>query len=204
MPVPPCATVSAVVRPVTDLQVHRQLTALLAGKRPKSDHDELTVLAEHCTRTERRAELAEREIIKVKLLTFLLEKIGQIFQAVIVGVEDFGVFARIIELPVEGLIHVSSLRNDHYYLEPETHTLIGRRGGSRYRLGDRIEVKVARVDIDRRELDLVLVDQANDAEPELPPSRTRSRPDPAPLLKGKRGASKAAVPPKKTSKKKKR
>ena len=192
------------IRRYPDLQVHRQLTALLAGKRPKSDHDELTVLAEHCTRTERRAELAEREIIKVKLLTFLLEKIGQIFQAVIVGVEDFGVFARIIELPVEGLIHVSSLRNDHYYLEPETHTLIGRRGGSRYRLGDRIEVKVARVDIDRRELDLVLVDQANDAEPELPPSRTRSRPDPAPLLKGKRGASKAAVPPKKTSKKKKR
>ena len=73
------------IRRYPDLQVHRQLTALLAGKRPKSDFDELAALAEHCTRTERRAETAERELIKIKLLTYLAEHIGETFHAVIVG-----------------------------------------------------------------------------------------------------------------------
>jgi ribonuclease R len=77
---------------------------------------------------------------------------------VIVGVEDFGFFCRLVEFPAEGLIHITSLADDYYYLESETHTLIGRRGGKRHRLGDRIEVRVARVDINRRELDLVLAD----------------------------------------------
>jgi ribonuclease R len=172
------------IRRYPDLQVHRQLTAILAGKKPKSDFEELAALGEHCTRTERRAETAEREIIKVKLLTFLETKIGETFHAILVGVEDFGLFARLVELPAEGLIHVTSLADDFYYLESETHTLIGRASGRRYRLGDRIEVKVARVDIDRRELDLVPADHPGaqtpspDRRPALP-SRGPGGPRPA-------------------------
>lgn len=163
------------IRRYPDLQVHRQLAALIDGKKPKSEHDELVVLGAHCTRTERRAEAAEREIIKIKLLTFLEGKIGQAFQAVIIGVEDFGLFCRLVELPADGLIHVSSLADDHYYQEPETRTLIGRRSGNRYRLGDRLTVRVVRVDVDRRELDLVIAlpgDVSADPEVDLPPSRT--------------------------------
>lgn len=166
------------IRRYPDLQVHRQLVALLHGKRPKSDQDELAALGEHCTRTERRAEAAERELIKIKLLTHLEGRIGETFQAILIGVEDFGLFAQLIELPVEGLIHVTSLADDFYYLEGETHTLIGRRSGRRFRLGDRVEVRVARVDVDRRELDLVLAadHQATDtAEADLPRSRTAAR-----------------------------
>jgi ribonuclease R len=146
------------IRRYPDLQVHRQLTALLDGKKPKGQHDELVALAEHCTRTERRAEAAERELVKVKLLTFLEGRVGEAFHAVVIGVEDFGLFCRLVELPVEGLVHVTSLADDYYYLEAETHTLIGRRSGRRHRLGDRVEVRVARVDVDRRELDLIWAD----------------------------------------------
>jgi ribonuclease R len=146
------------IRRYPDLQVHRQLIARLEGKKPSSHHDELVVLAEHCTRTERRAEAAERELIRVKLLTYLEDCIGDSFHAVIVGVQDFGLFCRLVELPVEGLIHVTSLADDYYYLEAGTHTLVGRRSGRRHRLGDRELVRIAHVDVDRRELDLVLAD----------------------------------------------
>ena len=146
------------IRRYPDLQVHRQLTTLLEGKKPRSNVDELFVLGEHCTRTERRAEAAERELIRVKLLTHLESRIGETFQAIVVGVEDFGIFCRLVELPVEGLIHVTSLADDYYYLESGTHTLVGRSSGRRHRLGDRTAVRVAHVDLDRRELDLVLAD----------------------------------------------
>jgi len=148
------------IRRYPDLQVHRQLIACLEGKRPKSSYDELIVLGQHCTQTERRAEAAERDVIRIKLLTFLEDHIGQTFHAVIVGVEDFGLFCRLCELPVEGLIHVTSLADDYYYLEAETHTLIGRRSGRRHRLGDREVVRIAHVDIDRRQLDLIFADGA--------------------------------------------
>jgi ribonuclease R len=144
------------IRRYPDLQVHRQLVAMLEGKKPRGNPDELAVLGEHCTRTERRAEAAERELIRIKLLYHLERRIGEAFHAIVVGVEDFGLFCRLVELPVEGLVHVTSLADDFYYLEAGTHTLVGRRSGRRHRLGDRIEVRVSHVDVDRRELDLVL------------------------------------------------
>jgi ribonuclease R len=165
------------IRRYPDLQVHRQLGAILDGKTPKADADELVVLAEHCTRTERRAEAAEREVIKVKLLTHLEGRVGEVFHAVIIGVEDFGLFCQLVELPVEGLIHVTGLGDDYYDYEAEAHSLVGRRAGRRYRLGDRVEVRVARVDVDRRELDLVPADREL---AELPPPRPRSA-RPAPM-----------------------
>ena len=185
------------IRRYPDLQVHRQLGALIDGKKPKGDFDDLMVLADHCNRTERRAEAAEREIIKIKLLTYLEKRVGENFDALIIAVEDFGVFCRLVELPAEGLVHVTSLANDYYYLEAETHTLIGRRSGRRHRLGDKVEVKIVRVDVDRRELDLIFARDAPEgmtegdeaailAEVRANPRRgSGSRPDPA---------SKAAVP----------
>jgi ribonuclease R len=170
------------IRRYPDLQVHRQLTALLTGKKPKSDFEELAALGEHCTRTERRAELAERELIKVKLLTYLENKVGERFHAILTGVEDFGLFARLVELPAEGLIHVTSLADDYYYLEGETHTLVGRQSGRRYRLGDRIEVTIARVDVDRRELSLVPSDVPGAVAPPPSPRPPRVRaPSPKPV-----------------------
>jgi ribonuclease R len=162
------------IRRYPDLQVHRQLIALLEGKKPRAKHDELVVLAQHCTRTERRAEAAERELIRVKLLSYLENHVGKAFHAIIVGVEDFGLFCRLSELPVEGLIHVTSLADDFYYLELGTHTLVGRRSGRRHRLGDREIVRIAHVDVDRRELDLVLADSPVSRAREGKPNRSAS------------------------------
>jgi ribonuclease R len=111
-------------------------------------------------------------LIKIKLLTYLSGHIGEAYHAVIVAVEEFGFFCRLVEIPAEGLVHITALGDDYYYLESATHTLIGRRGGKRFRLGDQIEVTIARVDVDRRELDLIL-GPLPAAEPELVPRSAR-------------------------------
>ena len=163
------------IRRYPDLHIHRLLLALAAGEKPRSNLDELYALGEQCTKLERRAEAAERDLIRIKLLTHLEKRIGEEFHAVVVGVEDFGLFCRLVELPVDGLLHVSALdeaepSDDYFYHEAETHSLVSRMRGKRYRLGDRLIVRIARVDVDRRELDLILPHQ---------PVGTRTHPRPS-------------------------
>jgi ribonuclease R len=132
------------------------LDALLIERRPADDFDQMALLGEHCSLREQRAEQAERELIKVKLLTFLKEKVGEQMDAVVTGVTKYGLFAQGIELPAEGLLNIKSLVDDTYDFEPRSHSLVGRRGNS-FRLGDLIRVEIARVDPDLRELDFRLV-----------------------------------------------
>ncbi|MGH9675929.1 MAG: ribonuclease R family protein, partial [Candidatus Acidiferrum sp.] len=94
------------IRRYPDLTVHRLLDRWLRTKKFSGDEAELTVLGEHCSKMERRAEAAERELVKLKLLTYLSERIGLEMGAVITGVADYGFFAMAEKLPVEGLIHV--------------------------------------------------------------------------------------------------
>jgi ribonuclease R len=108
---------------------------------------------------ERRAENAERDLVKLKLLTYLSERLGMELEVIITGVADYGFFGQAELLPVEGLVHVSTLTEDYYYFEEATHSLIGRRTGRRYRLGDRVQVTVVRVDLQRRQLDFRVVQQ---------------------------------------------
>src|SRR5205807_1124709 len=145
------------IRRYPDLTVHRLLGRWLRTGRAGSDETELAALGEHCSKTERRADIAERELIKIKLLTYLEERIGTELEVVITGVADYGFFAQAEKLPVEGLVHVSTLTDDYYYYEEATHSLTGRRGRRRYRLGDRVRVSVVRVDPQRRQLDFRVV-----------------------------------------------
>jgi ribonuclease R len=145
------------IRRYPDLTVHRLLGQWIKTGRAGSDEEELAALGEHCSRTERRAETAERELKKWKLLTYMSERIGAEMSAIITGVADYGFFAQAEKFPVEGLVHISSLGDDYYYFEAESHTLLGRRTKRRYRLGDRVKVQVARVDLVRRQLDFRLV-----------------------------------------------
>ncbi len=145
------------IRRYPDLTIHRLIDALLMGKKPHHGFGELAVLGEHCSDRERRAEAAERELTKVKLLNYLATRIGDELDAVVTGVEEFGLFVQGVELPAEGLIHVSSLQDDFYRYDKASHTLSGFRSGNCYRLGDPVRVLVARVDVDRRELDFRLV-----------------------------------------------
>src|SRR5262249_42320720 len=93
------------------------------------------------------------ELIKVKLLTYMSERIGHELEGIITGVADYGFFAQAEDLPVEGLIHISTLTDDYYYFDEATHSLIGRRTKRRFRLGAKVKVRVVRVDLQRRQLD---------------------------------------------------
>ena len=144
------------IRRYPDLTIHRALEALAKGKRPPADG--LIQLGQDCSDLERRAEAAERELVKLKLLLFLSTRIGEEMEAVVTGVEAFGIFVQGLALPAEGLVPLDSLPDDTYRYDRASHTLSGRRAGQSYRLGDRIRVAVDRVDLDRRELNFRLVD----------------------------------------------
>jgi len=118
---------------------------------------------------ERRAEAAERELVKLKLLTYLSDRIGMETEIIITGVADYGFFGQAETLPVEGLVHISTLPDDFYYYEEATHSLIGRRSGRCYRLGGRVKVQVVRVDLQRRQLDFRVI---GGPPPEAPPRAT--------------------------------
>jgi ribonuclease R len=145
------------IRRYPDLTVHRLLDRWLKHGKPAADLAELTVLGDHCSKMERRAETAERELVKLKLLLYLSDKLGTQFDAVITGVADYGFFAQAEVMPVEGLVHISSLTDDYYEHDESEHTLYGRRNKTRYRLGDRVRVEVSRVEVQRRMLDFRLV-----------------------------------------------
>jgi ribonuclease R len=149
------------IRRYPDLTIHRLFDMVLAsGERPRhADQTELMKLGKHCSITERRAAAAERELTKVKLLMYMSSRIGEELDAVITGVEHFGIFCQGVEIPVEGMIHISALpRDDFYDHDQQSISLIGRRTGKEYRLGDAIRVVVALVDVDRRVLDFRIAD----------------------------------------------
>jgi ribonuclease R len=144
------------IRRYPDLTVHRALDLLARGRRAAADG--LPRLGEECSLLERRAEAAERELVKLKLLIFLSSRTGEEMNAVVTGVEPFGLFVQGLEMPAEGLVSLESLPDDSYRFERTSHTLIGRRPGHSFRLGDRVRVTVFRVDLDRRTLDFRLVE----------------------------------------------
>lgn len=145
------------IRRYPDLTVHRIMGLLADGKKlkalAKTDPQGLSTLAKHCSRMERRAAEAERELIKIKLLTYLSTRIGEQMSAVVTGVKEFGFYCQGIELPAEGLVPIATLAEDFYDYEATAHTLVGRRTGHQYRLGDELKVEVARVDLNRRILE---------------------------------------------------
>ncbi|MEZ6059153.1 MAG: RNB domain-containing ribonuclease, partial [Planctomycetaceae bacterium] len=148
------------IRRYPDLTIHRIVGDLAAGRKPKPDNmAELVQLGKHCSRTERRAERAERELTKIKLLRYMATRVGEEMDAFVTGVESFGMFCQGVDIPAEGLIHISALTNDFYTFDQPTRTLTGDRTKRQYRLGDRVRVVIARVDIDRRQLDLRLADK---------------------------------------------
>ena len=141
------------IRRYPDLIIHRMVGDLIDGKKPDSDYDRLAMLGKHCSDLEKRAADAERDLIKLKLLNFMSDKIGQRMTAVITGVEAFGVFAQGMEIPAEGLIPLTNLPPDQYHYERGTRTLTGHKAGNEYRLGDQIQVQVSVVDPDKRLLE---------------------------------------------------
>ena len=155
------------IRRYPDLEVHRQMTRWLRDGRAGVDLRELQGLAEHCSNCERRAEAAERELVKRRILAYLADRVGEEYDAVITGVADYGIFAQGLTMPFEGRVHISALGEDWFSLDEDGHELTGR-GGKRFRLGDPVRVTIARVDQERLRLDLRLVGLPD--RPDQPPS----------------------------------
>jgi ribonuclease R len=165
------------IRRYPDLTIHRLIGALVDGVKPSklSDSQEALVkLGDHCSKTERTAERAERELKKIKLLTMMSEKVGETFSAYITGVERFGIFCELQPIPVEGLIPLDKMPYshswDHY---PEHHKMVSRRTGQTLQLGETIEVKIKEVDLSKRLMELAIMSVLT--EP-LPPGARREIP----------------------------
>lgn len=141
------------IRRYPDLSVHRILKEFLEGKKPKADLNELHLLGLHCSERERRAEDAERELNKLKLIDFMSRNIGMEMDAVISGTAPAGIFVLGTEIPAEGLIPLTSLSDDAYKYDRDTRSITARRSGREFRLGDAIRVRVVRADPNEREID---------------------------------------------------
>ncbi len=161
------------IRRYPDLLVHRAIRKVLQRQYKAGEVDpHLETLGEHCSMTERRADDATREAVDWLKCEFMLDKVGEEFPAIIAGVTSFGFFVELVDIYVEGLVHISTLPGDYYHFDAMHHELSGERSGRRFRLGDAVRVLVARVDLDERQIDFVLVENEGD---ELTQKKTKKK-----------------------------
>ena len=150
------------IRRYPDLVVHRALRASRHSDMPVSRREEweeeLPEVARHTSERERRADDAERELLQWKKVRFMADKVGDEYHGHITGVAPFGLFVELIEHYVEGLVHISSMADDYYRFTEQQHTLRGENTKRIYRLGDRVQVQVVRVNMERRQVELGLVE----------------------------------------------
>jgi ribonuclease R len=150
------------IRRYPDLVVHRTLRESRRG--PMTDarreelQDDLPEIAKHTSDMERRADDAERELLQWKKVRFMADKVGDEYEGYVTGVAPFGLFIELIEHFVEGLVHISSMADDYYRYVEQHHVLLGENTKKVYRLGDKVRVQVVRVNMERRQVELGLVE----------------------------------------------
>ena len=178
------------IRRYPDLVVHRMLRESRQGRigehRRAELEEELPDTAKHTSEMERRADEAERELLQWKKVRFMADKVGDEYDGYITGVAPFGLFVELVEHYVEGLVHVSSMADDYYRFVEQQHVLRGENTKKVYRLGDGVRVQVVRVDMERRQVDLGIVEILDAVRREERGIAPRSR------VKPKRGVQAAA------------
>jgi ribonuclease R len=144
------------IRRYPDLLIHRAIGHIIDNHDIASfrySEKNMDHLGKHCSMTERRADEATREVVTWLKCEYMQDKLGQRFDGRISAVTSFGVFVELDKVYVEGLVHITSLKNDYYIYDAVKHRLIGEKRGQRYCLGDKMTVLVARVDLDERKID---------------------------------------------------
>ena len=156
------------IRRYPDLLIHRAIKAVVSGEKYKAkDWNNLGV---HCSMTERRADEATRDVNNWLKCYYMQDKIGEVYEGTIAGVTAFGVFVALDGVYVEGLVHVTELGNDYFNYDKARHEMLGERTGVRFRLGDRLTIKVARVDLETSKIDFTLVSHASHLKTNNAPS----------------------------------
>ncbi|WP_417763710.1 ribonuclease R [Shewanella sp.] len=205
------------IRRYPDLVLHRVIRYLLAKEQGAAENkwtedggyhyqaEELDLLGEECSNTERRADEATRDVSDWLKCEFMQDHVGDVFEAVVASVTSFGLFVRLKELFIDGLVHISTLGSDYYQYDPARQRLLGEHSGKVYQIGDPVTVKVAAVNLDDRQIDLLMADENSHG-------RKRSSGKPRPLTarervnlegakisakKGRVAAKKGAKPAKK-------
>jgi len=161
------------IRRYPDMMVHRLLARYLEGGR-SANLEKLDEQCEHSSKMEQTAVNAERSSIKYKQVEYMSDRLGEEFAGVISGVTEWGLYVELAESLCEGLIPIRDLGDDYYELDERNYRLVGRRSGTSFRLGDEVVVRVARTDLQRRQLDFVLVSNSgNSTVPEQVKPRKR-------------------------------
>jgi ribonuclease R len=170
------------IRRYPDLVVHRMLRESrqgeLADARVEELEEELPETARHTSEMERRADDAERELVQWKKVRFMADKVGDEYKGYVTGVTAYGLFVELIEHYVEGLVHISSMADDYYRFVEQQHILLGENTKKVYRLGDTVLVQVVRVDMERRQVDLGLVEILDAVRRQEAPRPIKSRTKP--------------------------
>jgi ribonuclease R len=145
------------IRRYPDMMVHRLLERYLTGGRsvPEGKMEEE---CKHCSNMEQVAANAERASIKYKQVEFMANKIGMIFDGVISGVTEWGLYVELNENVCEGMVPMRDLKDDFYEYDEKTYSLIGRRNKHIYRLGDSVKIKVMRANLEKKQLDFTLIE----------------------------------------------
>jgi ribonuclease R len=198
------------IRRYPDLLVHRGIRHVLRKGKASGfaySHSDMEILGDHCSMAERRADDATRDAVAWLKAEYMQDKVGDVFDGVVSGVTGFGLFVEIVDVFIDGLIHVTSLDNDFYHFDPIRHRLTGERGGRTFRIGDRLKVQVIRVSLDDRKIDLRLVDDEGRAaesrarQPRRDAQGGRSEPGDGrrPRRRGRRGGGPAEEPVRETA-----
>ncbi len=146
------------IRRYPDTMVHRLLTRYANGER-SANQKYYEELCEHSSAMEQIAANAERDSIKYKMVEFMEDKIGEIFEAHISGIQSYGIYCEIDENHCEGMVPMRDLDDDYYEFDEKNYCLVGRRRHHRYQLGDAITIRVARANLEKRQLDFTLVER---------------------------------------------
>jgi ribonuclease R len=146
------------IRRYPDLLLHRVIRAHLHSERAEMpDMAKMLTYGEHCSMTERRADEATRDVMAWLKCEYMQDRLGEEFDGVIAGVTSFGFFVELTDIYVEGLVHISNLKNDYYDFDATMQKLVGSRSGTQFALGDTVRIKVAAVNLDQRKMDFELI-----------------------------------------------
>lgn len=150
------------IRRYPDMMVHRLLDRYLAGGR-SVNLQKLEDQCKHSSEMEQLAATAERASIKYKQVEYMQEHLGEQYSGIISGVTEWGLYVELNDNLCEGLVPMRDLADDYYDFDEKNHCLVGRRHNHRYRLGDNVDIKVARADLEKKQLDFILVDDRGNA-----------------------------------------